>query len=428
MPEELSQTKKNHRHPFKIIRVLLPLVFIAIVAFWFRSQIKLWWQDVVLQQSQVDENILELSGRIEGYETDIGAKVGGEIQLITVREGDRVRQGEIIVKLKDDELQESLKGAFARITVIAEQVNQAQLQISVLENEIEETQLSQLQAEDDATGRINAAKATVASTKAQLVQAKAQVKELQAELSLAKADRDRFETLYQDGVVSKRQFDEAQTKYDSLKETLQARIAFVEAVQEQVKIAEGNLTQSSATRLNSEISQVRIQRLRTQLQQAQAQLNSLKAEKQNAQAQYQEVEARLQDLEIVSPLDGIVLSRSAEVGEVIAVGKTILTMINPKDVYLRGYIPEEKIGAIKIGQSAQVFLDSAPDVPLSATVSAIDTEASFTPENIYFRDDRITQVFGLKLSIDNPQGLAKVGMPADAQIILNQNTIPSTFK
>jgi HlyD family secretion protein len=425
MPEELRQTKKNHLHLFKIISVLLPLVLIAIVALRFRNQIQLFWQDVVLQKSQVDENILELSGRIEGYETDIGSKVGGKIQLITVREGDRVRRGEIIIKLEDDELQESLKGALARITVVAEQVNQAQLQISVLENEIEETQLSQLQAEDDATGRINAAKATVASTKAQLAQAQAQVKQLQAELSLAKKDRDRFENLYQDGVVSKRQFDEAQTKYDSLKETLQARIAFVEAVQEQVKIAEGNLTQSSATRLNSEISQVRIQRLQTQLQQAQAQLNSLKAEKQNAQAQYQEIEARLQDLEIVSPLDGIVLSRSAEVGEVIAVGKTILTVINPKEVYLRGYIPEEKIGAIKIGQSAQVFLDSAPDVPLSARVSAIDAEASFTPENIYFRDDRITQVFGLKLSIDNPQGLAKLGMPADAQIILNQkNTVP----
>ena len=90
----------------------------------------------------------------------------------------------------------------------------------------------------------------------------------------------------------------------------------------------------------------------------------------------------------------------------IAVGKTILTVINPKYVYLRGYIAEEKVGALKIGQSAQIFFDSAPEVPLKATVSAIDKEASFTPENIYFRDDRIYPSLGLKiLSIDNPQGL-----------------------
>ena len=115
------------------------------------------------------------------------------------------------------------------------------------------------------------------------------------------------------------------------------------------------------------------------------------------------------------------LSCSAEAGEVIAVGKTILTVIKPADVYLHGYIPEEKVGAIKIGQSAQVVLDSAPEVSLKTTVSAIDTQASFTPENIYFRDDRITQVFGLKLSIDNPQSLAKVGMLADAQIRIEKS-------
>ena len=67
-----------------------------------------------------------------------------------------------------------------------------------------------------------------------------------------------------------------------------------------------------------------------------------------------------------------------------------------------------------------MFLDSAPEQPLAATVTAIDTEASFTPENIYFEDDRVTQVFGLKLEIDNPGGFAKPGMPADGEILLEK--------
>jgi HlyD family secretion protein len=67
---------------------------------------------------------------------------------------------------------------------------------------------------------------------------------------------------------------------------------------------------------------------------------------------------------------------------------------------------------------AKVFLDSAPDKPLSAKISAIDTQASFTPENIYFREDRVKQVFGVKISLDNPDGFAKPGMPADAEIVL----------
>jgi len=106
-----------------------------------------------------------------------------------------------------------------------------------------------------------------------------------------------------------------------------------------------------------------------------------------------------------------------EPGEVVATGRTLLTVIDPNTVYLRGFIPGGQIGNVRVGQRANVFLDSAPDRPLSARVTAIDTQASFTPENIYFREDRVRQVFGVKLSIDNPQGFAKPGMPADGEII-----------
>jgi HlyD family secretion protein len=97
-------------------------------------------------------------------------------------------------------------------------------------------------------------------------------------------------------------------------------------------------------------------------------------------------------------------------------------LVNLEEVYLRGYIPEGEVGDVRVGQPAQVFLDSAPNEPLEATVSAVDTEASFTPENIYFRDDRVTQVFGLKLSIENPGGFAKPGMPADGEILLDDGS------
>jgi HlyD family secretion protein len=113
-----------------------------------------------------------------------------------------------------------------------------------------------------------------------------------------------------------------------------------------------------------------------------------------------------------------VITRSVEPGEVVATGRTLLTLLNPQQVYLRGYIPEGKIGKVRIGQPAQIFLDSAPDQALRATVSAVDTQASFTPENIYFREDRVKQVFGVNLNITNPTGLAKPGMPADGEILL----------
>lgn len=370
---------------------------------------------VLLRQSP--DAGLQLSGRIEGYETDIGAKVGGRIELITVREGDRVQQGQVIARLDDAEIRAALSGAVARLAAAEQRVSQALLQIAVIESQIDEAKMTQVQAEDDTAGRINAAQASVASAEAQLAQAQAQAKQLEAELKLAQADRDRFERLFRDGAVSQQRFEQAQTQFDSLQEILQARRAAIAAAQAQVNAAQGSLTQSRASRLNPDIRLAQVQRLQTQRGQAQAQLKAAQADVENARANRREMEARLNNLDIVSPIDGVVLTRTTEPGEVIAAGRTVLTVVNLEQVYLRGYLPEKQIGAVRVGQAAQVFLDSAPKRPLSAVVSAIDAEASFTPENIYFRDDRVTQVFGLKIEIKNPQGFAKPGMPADAEIL-----------
>lgn len=95
-----------------------------------------------------------------------------------------------------------------------------------------------------------------------------------------------------------------------------------------------------------------------------------------------------------------------------------MSVLDLDTVYMRGFIPEGDIGRVRVGQTAEVYLDSDPDRPLRARVTAIDAEASFTPENIYFREDRVQQVFGVRLAIESPGGYAKPGMPADAEIVL----------
>ncbi|MDQ2945701.1 MAG: HlyD family secretion protein, partial [Acidobacteriota bacterium] len=88
-------------------------------------------------------------------------------------------------------------------------------------------------------------------------------------------------------------------------------------------------------------------------------------------------------------------------------------------VYLRGFIPEGQIGKVKLGQSAHVYLDSDINRPVDATVARIDPAATFTPENTYFRDDRVKQVVGVKLQLRGATGFAKPGMPADGEILLS---------
>lgn len=366
-----------------------------------------------------DDSVIELSGRIEGHETNLGAKRGGRIAEVTVREGDRVAPGQVIARLDSAELQARLEGTQARVAAAQQQVNQAQLQIAVLESQIQETQLARQQSQGDATGRINQSEATVAAAQAQLAEAQARVQEAQSTLVLARSDRDRFAQLVTQGAIPQQQFEQAQTQLETAQETLAARQSAVAAAQQQVSAAQGALTQAQTTELNPDIRTAQLNRLQTQQAQARAQLDAAQANLREAQATEAEITAQLNDLNITSPIGGIVLTRTVEPGEVIAAGTTLLTVIDLTDVFLRGFVPGGDIGKIRVGQPAHVFLDSAPEEPLEAEVSAVDAEASFTPENIYFREDRVTQVFGLRLAIENPDGFAKPGMPADGEILLD---------
>ena len=109
---------------------------------------------------------LRVSGRIEGYETDIGAKVAGRVESIAVREGDAVRKGQLIVRLDDEQIQAQLKGAAARLDSIQKQEEQTRLQINLFESQILENRLNLQQAQGDARGRIFQAESSVAASSA----------------------------------------------------------------------------------------------------------------------------------------------------------------------------------------------------------------------------------------------------------------------
>ena len=109
-------------------------------------------------------------------------------------------------------------------------------------------------------------------------------------------------------------------------------------------------------------------------------------------------------------------------------GTSIVTLLDLSQVYLRGFIPEGQIGKVKIGQPAHVYLDSNPNRAVDALVLRIDPQATFTPENTYFRQDRVKQVVGVKLQLKGATGLAKPGMPADGEILVSGGAWPPGWK
>jgi HlyD family secretion protein len=191
-----------------------------------------------------------------------------------------------------------------------------------------------------------------------------------------------------------------------------------------VEASRGALTLAEASLSNPDIRGFQAATLRGQIAQQQADIASSAADAQRARAQLSEARANRRDLTVTAPFDGTVVTRTAEPGEVLVAGTPIITLLDLHKVYLRGYIPEGQIGRVKVGQPARVYLDSNPKQALEAYVLRIDPQATFTPENTYFRDDRVKQVVGVKLGLKTGFGYAKPGMPADGEILVAGDTWP----
>ena len=126
--------------------------------------------------------------------------------------------------------------------------------------------------------------------------------------------------------------------------------------------------------------------------------------------------SRLKEMTILSPLDGVVLRKNLEVGEVANPGVSILTLMNPKEIWVRAYVPEEEIGRIKVGDPARVMVDAYPGRTFPGRIIEIASEAEFTPKNVQTKKERVNLVFRIKIAVDNPEGILKPGLPADADI------------
>lgn len=125
---------------------------------------------------------------------------------------------------------------------------------------------------------------------------------------------------------------------------------------------------------------------------------------------------RLKEMAIFSPLEGVVLRKNLEVGELASPGVPILTLMKPSDIWVRAYVPEEEVGRIKVGSKALVAVDAYPARRFPGRITEIASEAEFTPRNVQTKKERVNLVFRIKIAVDNPEGILKPGMPADADI------------
>jgi HlyD family secretion protein len=363
-----------------------------------------------LQPVPVPEGVVQLSGRIEGDDSAIAPKVAGRIAEIRFREGDMVKAGDTIAVLDDIQTKSREEQARSSVSEGDARVVLAERQIAVLQEQLRENELQMEQSKVDADGRVRQAEADVATAQADLAQQ-------EASLKIAAFDRTAYTKLAKDGAVPERQGQQATS-------TAEAQEAMVAAARRKVEAAIGSLNVAKASLANPGIREAASAAIRKQIAQQEAEIASARDEAQRIRHQLSEAQENRSDLIVIAPFDGTIATRTAEPGEVVQAGTPIVTMLDMTKVYLRGFIPEGEIGKVKLGQAARVYLDSDPSKPLEAFVSRIDPEATFTPENTYFRDDRVKQVVGVKMQLKTGIGYAKPGMPADGEILVSGDTWP----
>ena len=313
-----------------------------------------------MTKSAESEGKLFVSGRIDGDTVDISSKRDGKIVEIMVREGDSVTASQLLARISSP---------------------QDEAQVDAQKANVVQDERTLDQALSAGPARVAAAEANLAASRAEFVRSQAQLRQ-------AETDAKRYPPLVETGAAAEQTSDQQQTN-------LKVALAAADASHKQVLAAEASLQQAKA-----------------QLQE----IATARANLASSRAQLRRFEANVNDLTITAPIAGTILTRSAEPGRVVAAGQTILTMVDLHKLYLRGFIPEGSIGKVKVGQEAEVYLDSNPKEAIPAEVIRVDPQVMFTPENTYFKDDRVKQVMGVKLGLKGAYGLAKPGMPADGQI------------
>lgn len=357
-------------------------------------------------------NQILVSGNLELTQVDLSFKIPGKLIELRVREGDWVKQGDIIARLDSAQLGHQLARDQASVAGAQSQYQQLQTSIeyqkATLESDVSarRAELGQAQSKLD--------ELLAGSRPQEIQQAQAAVADARAWVDVARTDWERAQTLYKNEDISRAQFDQAQSKYESTQAQMrqaEERLALVKEGprKEEIEGARAMVARSQAAVRQSEAA-------RLELQRKQQELDARKAEIERARAQTGITKTQIDDTVIVAPIDGVVQVKSAEVGEVLAAGTTVVSLGDLEHPWLRAYINETDLGRIKLNQSVKLSTDSFPNKTYVGRISFISPEAEFTPKQIQTKEERVKLVYRVKIEVDNKEHELKNNMPVDAEI------------
>jgi len=395
--------------------------------------------------------VIEGSGTIEATQVQIASKVPGRVNAVLVESGETVAAGAVLVRFDTQETDAQIAQAAAAVEVARARVGQAEaalraqrtqasstIQQAEAASSASETRVPQasvaarLQQEQWQQQRAQA-RAAVATAEAALAAATANRAAVRANLRRAEQDSARATALQRDGAVATQTVDAARSAVDVLVaqeaaaaaqeaaagrqvEQARATLALVEAGREQVTIRQQDVSVARAQRAQAEAAARGARSGRDLVVQRAQDVSAARAALAQAEATVRYARAVAANATLTSPIAGVVLSRNIEPGEVVGAGISLLTVADLRTVWLRIFVPENRLGRLKIGQPADVVVDAFPDRAFRGRITEIASQAEFTPRNVQTKQERVKLVFGVRLTLENQDSLLKPGMPADAQI------------
>lgn len=327
------------------------------------------------------------SGTVEARNIRVGSKVGGRILEVRAREGERVKAGEVLVVFEEEELLASLEQARA---------NLEKMERGYRPEEIEEARAAAAQA------RAEMEEARRGYRSEQVAQAQADLERAEADAVNAERTWKRAQYLSDEGVFSRQQRDDAEAAWKMAVARLEnARERFAELERgyrvEEVAAAEARYRQAEAVRKRLE-------------------KGFRKEDIAAARAELLEAETRYRERQVSAPADAVVEVLDVRPGDLIPPNTPIATLLEADQLYVRIYIPETRIGLVRLGQPADVQVDSFPGQTFSGAVEQINQKAEFLPRNVQTRAERVHQVFGVKVRLHDPEGRLRAGMAADVKL------------
>jgi len=290
----------------------------------------------------------------------------GNIEAINIVISSKVN-GEVIKIIKDE----------------GEKVNEKDTVI-IIDPEVYELRLSEATAIlQQAEAQYNLLKK--GARKEDLKQSEETLKQAQINLNLANKDKERMTNLYDSKSITEKQFEDAIARYE-------------------IALAKFNSAEQNYKKMKNFARP-------EELQQAEANLN-------RALASVNLIKKNLRDCCVTSPSNGFIVKKFVEKGESVGAMSSLFQVADLKTVELVIYIPETKLGMVKLGQIAEITTDTYPDKIYEGRISFISPEAEFTPKNIQTKEERTKLVFKVKIKVDNTQFELKDGMPADVVIRL----------